>query len=78
MEDTRKFTPAAELIDAGKIAFNSLTKTCTLKEPLAKDEEVLMSASEFNAGMKNLKGVKVTITPDGKQPVFPDVESAEI
>lgn len=36
------------------------------------DNEVLMSHWEFIEGGKNVKGVPVTITPDGKEPVFVD------
>lgn len=77
--DMGKFTPATTLITEGKLAYNSLTKAYSIsKEALAKGEEVLMSHAEFVGGMKNIKGVPVTITPDGKQPVFPDIDKETI
>ena len=42
---------------------------------LAKGDIVLMSAVEFANGGKNLTGVPVAITPDGKEPV--EVEPVE-
>lgn len=38
------------------------------KGNLQAGDTVLMSAVEFAAGGKNLTGVPVTITPDGKEP----------
>ena len=73
------FTPASKLITDGKLVQNSKTMEYTIdKAVLAKGEEVLMSVTEFINGMKNIMGVPVTITPDGKQPVFPDIEAEEL
>ena len=73
------FTPASKLITDGKLVQNSKTMAYTIdKAVLAKGEEVLMSVTEFINGMKNIMGVPVTITPDGKQPIFPDIESEEL
>ena len=78
IEIKRVFTPATKLLADGKLVQNSKTKTYVIdKAVLAKGEEVLMSVTEFINGMKNIKGVPVTITPDGKQPVFPDIEAIE-
>jgi len=75
----RKFTPAATLIAGGKLIVDSVKHVYTIDpKTLAKGEEVLMSHTEFINGMKNLKGVPVTITPDGKQPIFPDIEAEEL
>ena len=77
--DTRKFTPATELIVAGKLVQDSKTGAYNIdSKALVKDEEILMSKLQFDSGMKNIKGVPVTITPDGKQPVFPDIEAEEL
>ena len=76
--DTRVFTPVPKLITDGKLIQDSKTKAYSIsKEALAKGEEILMSRAEFVAGMKNIKGVPVTITPDGKTPVFPDEDVKE-
>ena len=76
--DMRKFTPAADLMASSKLAQDAKSKAYTIDlKALAKGEEILMSKSEFDGGMKNIKGVPVTITPDGKQPVFPDIEAEE-
>ena len=76
--DMRKFTPASELIITGKLVRDSKTGAYNIdSKALVKDEEILMSKSQFDGGMKNIKGVPVTITPDGKQPVFPDIEAEE-
>ena len=78
IEIKRVFTPATKLLADGKLVQNSKTKTYVIdKAVLAKGEEVLMSVTEFINGMKNIKGVPVTITPDGKQPIFPDIEAIE-
>jgi len=37
-------------------------------QDLAKDETILMSLTEFNAGGKDLKGVPICITPSGEEP----------
>ena len=72
-------TPASKLITDGKLVQNSKTMAYTIdKAVLAKGEEVLMSVTEFINGMKNIMGVPVTITPDGKQPIFPDIEAEEL
>ena len=77
--DMRKFTPASELIITGKLVQKSKTGAYNIdSKALVKDEEILMSKSQFDGGMKNIKGVPVTITPDGKQPVFPDIEAEEL
>ena len=44
------------------------------KGKLAKGDIVLMSAAECLAGGSKLKGVPTAITPDGKEPVEPQVE----
>lgn len=73
------FTRASKLITAGKLVQDSKTQTYIIdKAVLAKGEEVLMSVTEFISGMKNIKGVPVAITPDGKQPIFPDIEAEEL
>jgi hypothetical protein len=41
---------------------------------LAKGDIVLMSAAEFLAGGSKLKGVPTAITPDGTEPVEPDMD----
>ena len=41
---------------------------------LAKGDIVLMSAAEFLAGGSKLKGVPTAITPDGAEPVEPDMD----
>ena len=74
----RKFTPAATLITDKKLIVDSVKQAYTIDpKTLAKGEEVLMSHTDFIKGMKNIKGVPVTITPDGKQPIFPDIEAIE-
>ncbi len=42
---------------------------------LAKGDIVLMSAAEFLAGGSKLKGVPTAITPDGAEPVEPDMDA---
>lgn len=75
----RKFTPAATLITDKKLIVDSVKQAYTIDPKiLAKGEEVLMSHTEFTNGMKNIMGVPVTITPDGKQPIFPDIEAEEL
>ena len=75
----RKFTPAATLIADKKLIVDSVKQAYTIDpKTLAKGEEVLMSHTDFIKGMKNIKGVPVTITPDGKQPIFPDIEAEEL
>jgi hypothetical protein len=75
----RKFTPAATLITDKKLIVDSIKQAYTIDpKTLAKGEEVLMSHTEFVGGMKNIIGVPVTITPDGKQPIFPDIEAEEL
>ena len=77
--DTRKFTPAADLMASSKLVQDAKSKAYTIdSNALAKGEEILMSKSEFDGGMKDIKGVPVTITPDGKQPVFPDIGAEEL
>ena len=79
MVDTRKFTPAAELMASSKLVQDAKSKAYTIdSKALAKGEEILMSKSEFDAGMKNIKGVPVTITPDGLPPKEIDTEYKEI
>ena len=41
---------------------------------LANGDIVLMSAAEFLAGGSKLKGVPTAITPDGAEPVEPEME----
>lgn len=79
IEIKRVFTPATKLLIDGKLVQNSKTMEYSIdKTVLAKGEEVLMSVTEFINGMKNIMGVPVTITPDGKQPIFPDIEAEEL
>lgn len=79
IEIKRVFTPATKLLADGKLVQDSMTKTYAIdKAALVKGEEILMSVSEFIGGMKNIKGVPVTITPDGKQPIFPSIEAEEL
>lgn len=79
IEIKRVFTPATKLLADGKLVQNSKTMAYTIdKAVLAKGEEVLMSVTEFINGMKNIMGVPVTITPDGKQPIFPSIEAEEL
>ncbi len=35
---------------------------------IGKDECLLMSNAEFNAGGKEIKGVPVSVTPNGEEP----------
>lgn len=78
-KEKRVFTPATKLLIDGKSVQNSKTMAYTIdKAVLAKGEEVLMSVTEFIGGMKNIMGVPVTITPDGKQPIFPSIEAEEL
>lgn len=42
---------------------------------LAKGDIVLMSAAEFLAGGSKLKGIPTAITPDGAEPVEPDMDA---
>ena len=45
---------------------------------LTKGDGVLMSAAEFLAGGSKLTGVPTAITPDGKEPIEPPAEPAEL
>ena len=73
--DIRKFTSVADLVTSGKLVYNDLAKTYAIDEKsLDKGEEVLMSHKEFIDGGSGIKGVPVTITLDGKQPVFDDID----
>jgi hypothetical protein len=57
-----------------------LTAEQTTKEiskEIIEVKELLMSADEFKKGGKDIKGIPVTITPDGKPPVFPTEEELE-
>jgi hypothetical protein len=50
------------------------------KEPskeIIEVKELLMSGKEFANGGKDIKGIPVTITPDGEPPVFPTDEDLE-
>ena len=49
-------------------------KYADYKGKLAKGDVVLMSAAEFLAGGSKLKGVPTAITPDGAEPVEPDMD----
>ncbi len=48
-----------------------------ISKEVVEIKEILMSAEEFAKGGKDIKGIPVTITPDGKPPVFPTEEERE-
>jgi hypothetical protein len=52
-------------------------KTKAISKEEIEVKELLMSADEFKKGGKDIKGIPVTITPDGKPPVFPTEEEIE-